>query len=41
MIFHHMLSDLGPNFGKGPQKGVSKKLCLDLFSAKGGSNKMQ
>ena len=28
MIFHHMLSDLGPAFGKGPKRGFKKKLFL-------------
>ena len=37
MIFHHILLDLVPNFGKGPKRGL-KKLFLDLFSAKGGPN---
>ena len=31
MIFHHILSDLVSDFGKGPKRGF-KKLFLDLFS---------
>ena len=30
----------GPPFCKGAQKGVLRKLVLNLFSAKGGSNQM-
>ena len=41
MIFHHILLDLVSDFFKGLQKGVLKKLFLDLFSAKGESNWMQ
>ena len=38
MIFHHKLSDLVSKFGKGPKRGF--KNILDLFSAKGGSNRI-
>ena len=32
MSFHHILSDLVSNFGKGPKRGFKKKLFLNLFS---------
>ena len=38
MIFHHILSDLVSNFGKGTKS--LKKLFLEFFSAKGGSNQI-
>ena len=28
MIFHHMLSDLGPDFGKDPKRGFSKNFFV-------------
>ena len=31
MSFHHILSDLVSDFGKGPKRGF-KKMCLNIFS---------
>ena len=32
MSFHHILSNLVSNFGKGPKRGFKKNLFLNLFS---------
>ena len=40
MIFHHILSELDPHFGKGPKRGFKKNFVATFFSAKGGSNQV-
>ena len=36
MIFHYILSDLVPNFGKGPKRGFKKNLVWTYFMPREG-----
>ena len=38
MIFHHILSELDPHFGKGPKRGLKKTFFFTFFLQREGLN---